>query len=172
MHKLLLFHFVYAPDRLARSRSPGSPARARSVRPVPLRFRPSVPLRSPARDRLVRPVDDHPLVVIRPSRGGHRRGPGLVETYRLHVPHFVPHFSYMYPMYPKWGTSGVQKVAPPNEGGCEIRMGLWLSLTINIFILLLSSFPCPGGSSPLAALPCPLQKILQVHYLALSPSLS
>ena len=116
--------------------------RSRSVPSCP------VPLRSPARDRLVRPVDDHPLVVIRPSRGGHRRGPGLVETYRLHVPHFVPHFSYMYPMYPKWGTSGVQKVAPPNEGGCEIRMGLWLSLTINIFILLLSSFPCPGGSSP------------------------
>ena len=43
----------------------------------------SVLLRSPARDRLVRPVDDHPLVVVRPSRGGHRRGPGLVETYRF-----------------------------------------------------------------------------------------
>ena len=46
-----------------------------SVRPVQRR--------SPARDRLVRPVDDHPLVVVRPSRGGHRRGPGLVETYRF-----------------------------------------------------------------------------------------
>ena len=66
MHKLLLLHFV--------------PFRA--VGPVHL-FRPSVRLRSPARDRLVRPVDDHPLVVVRPSRGGHRRGPGLVETYRF-----------------------------------------------------------------------------------------
>ena len=109
MHKLLLFHFVYAPDRLARSRSPGSPARARSVRPVPLRFRPSVPLRSPARDRLVRPVDDHPLVVVRPSRGGHRRGPGLVGTYRLHVPHFVPHFFICTPCTPNGVQVGYKK---------------------------------------------------------------
>ena len=52
-------------------------------------------LRSPARDRLVRPVDDHPLGVVRPSRGGAiAADPDWWELtgYSLHVPHFVPHF--------------------------------------------------------------------------------
>ena len=47
------------------------------------------------------------------------------------------------------------------------KLGLWLSLTINmIFILLLSSFPCPGGSSPLAALPCPLPPPIKINTFA------
>ena len=64
----------------------------------------------------------------------------------------------MYPMYPKWGTSGVQKVAPPNEGGCEIRMGLWLSLTINIFFLFYYYllFPVQEGLLHYLALSLPL----------------
>ena len=83
MHKLLLFHFVYAPAR-------------------------SVP-QSPAHDRLVRPVDDHPLVVVRPSRGGHRRGPGQVETYRLHVPKNVPTFHICTQCTQNWVQVGYKK---------------------------------------------------------------
>ena len=83
MHKLLLFHFVYAP--------------ARSV-PQPT-----------ARDRPVRPVDDHPLVVVRPSRGGHRRGPGLLGTYRLHVPKNVPTFHICTQCTQNWVQVGYKK---------------------------------------------------------------
>ena len=69
----------------------------------------SVLLRSPARDRLVRPVDDHPLVVVRPSRGGHRRGLGLVGTYRLHVPKNVPTFHICTQCTQNWVQVGYKK---------------------------------------------------------------
>ena len=101
----------------------------------PSRSRPLATARSvpqpPARDRLVRPVDDHPLVVVRPrSRppcpSGRRppaRGrpsvPGrppprtrTVGNLQVTCTQECTHFSYMYPMYPKLGTSWVQKVAP------------------------------------------------------------
>ena len=67
-----------------------------------------------------RPPGDHPLVVAWSVPGGcHRRGPGLALTYifkeiQVCTPLCTPLLK-MYPMYPKWGTSGVQKVVPPSK---------------------------------------------------------
>ena len=61
--------------------------------------------RSPARDRLVRPVDDHPLVVVRPSRGGATAAdPDWWKLTGLKKFKCVPHFYRCAPLVP------VQKV--------------------------------------------------------------
>ena len=78
-------------------RPPGWPARDRSVRPAAARsVRPAA-----ARSRLLGKMGP------RPPRT--RTSKNLQVTCTQEC----THFSYMYPMYPKLGTSWVQKVAPP-----------------------------------------------------------